>query len=309
MQGVFLSVLPIFLITVLGSLIKSRWLTADEFWKGLEKLSYFLLFPVMLFNYIATAELQAQDLTKLNFALIIATSLTSITLILYKRFAKVENALFSSVFQGGVRYNNYIFFALSDALYGSEGLRIAAVVAAYMIIFTNVISVFIFNTYPAQEDALLSASPWKLLIRRICTNPMIIASFSGALFNSLGPSLNIGISNTFDILSQSALAVGIINVGAGLRFAFNIQNVKAIVVSVASKLLILPLFTFLIFKLFTLSETSKYIGLVYSGLPSATTAYVLSKQLGGDHETMATIITLTTLLSVFSLSLIIYSLN
>ena len=51
MDNVFHSVLPIFLIAFLGSVIRRKWLTSDEFWRGLEKLSFYVLFPTVLFKH------------------------------------------------------------------------------------------------------------------------------------------------------------------------------------------------------------------------------------------------------------------
>ncbi len=310
MADVFLNVLPIFVITMLGSVIRSYWLKSDEFWQGVESLTYFMLFPIVLFNYISTAELQAGDLLKLNIVLIFATTIAGLLLILYKKFTKMENVIFTSVFQGGLRYNNYIFFGVAGALYGDEGLKVAAVIAAYMIIFTNIISVFVFNTYVTNvQEENTRSKRWWLLLRNICSNPMILASAFGGIFNLLDLELNTGLHKTFDILSDSALALGVMNVGAGLRFVLTITDIKAIAVASISKLLILPIITFATLNLFALDDMTRSIGMVFGCLPCASSSYILSKQLGGDPESMATIVTFTTLMSMFSLSLMIYLLN
>ncbi len=70
--------------------------------------------------------------------------------------------------------------------------------------------------------------------------------------------------------------------------------------------MILPIITYIILTLLGVSGTPKAVGMLYSGLPCASTAYILAKQLGGDTDLMASIITVTTVISVFTLSIILY---
>ncbi|MBP7190509.1 MAG: AEC family transporter, partial [Rickettsiaceae bacterium] len=204
-------------------------------------------------------------------------------------------------------YNSYIFFALGKSLYGEEGLIIVSVISAYMIIFTNFLSVFALVHY--AEEGANHHSPYPsltTLCRRCAVNPLIIASILGFTFNYLDLKLNICIRNTLESLSDAALAMGIMNVGSGLRFSINSEYFSQIKISILVKLLILPVVTFIILSTISVTGVPKHVGILYSGLPCATTSYVLSKQLGGDHDLMASIITVTTILSVLTLSLLLY---
>ena len=84
MYSVFYSVLPIFLIAFLGSIIRRKWLTSDEFWRGLEKLSFYVLFPSMLFEHTLKVDFSSSEFTRLTLALIIANLLVASMLIIYQ---------------------------------------------------------------------------------------------------------------------------------------------------------------------------------------------------------------------------------
>ena len=84
MYNVFYNVLPIFLIALLGSVIKRKWLTSDEFWRGLEKLSFYILFPTAIFEYSSKIDLNSSEFIKLTTALISSTLIVSIMLVLYQ---------------------------------------------------------------------------------------------------------------------------------------------------------------------------------------------------------------------------------
>lgn len=309
MHDIIASVLPIFIITMLGKVIRLYWIKSDEFWRNLEALSYFLLFPVVLFNYIVGADLSAMHLIKLVFALMLATIIVSIGLVLLKKKIEIEGKVFTSIYQGAIRYNSYIFFGLGDALYGKEGMTIVAVIAAYMIIFTNFMSVLAFSVYsPVAQDGKDSPeiSQWSIFIKNLTMNPLIIASLVGFIFNYFDIKLGLSVHRTLQTLSNSALAIGILCVGAGLKFSISKINNFAIMVGCVAKLLILPMVTFFIFKLIGIKGLAHSVGLLYSSLPTATNSYLLSRQLGGDSESMSAIITFSIVLSVLSLAILTY---
>jgi len=310
MQDIFSTTFPIFLITLLGSIIKRNWLKSEEFWRGLEKLLYFLLFPSVLFNYVSTANLNAAPVTKLVLGLIISTSIVAIALIFYQKKTNSDEILFTSTFQGSIRYNTYIFLGLSSALFGSEGLAIVAIISSYMIIFTNILSVMVFAIYiPSNLIGKTRIECFRLIAKLVGTNPLIIASIAGFIFNYSGLSLHLGVKNTIANLSDSALAIGMLNVGAGLKFIICPSRFKHIMFATIVKLIVLPVVTVTILSIMSISSTTKSIGILYSCLPCASTAYVLSRQLSGDYESMASITTFTTILSLVSLPVFMYILG
>ncbi len=307
MQHILSSTLPIFLITLLGIIIKRKWLTSEEFWRGLEKLSYFLLFPSVLFNYVSTADLSSSSLLRLVIGLIISTIIISIILIIYRKKVNEDKIQFTSTFQGATRYNSYIFFGLGQALFGSEGLAVVAVISSYMIIFTNILSVIIFTQYiPSNMGGRGKKASLILLLKLLGTNPLIIASIIGFIFNYSGIKLHLGVTKAISSLSDSALAIGMLNVGAGLKFVLCPLQFKQVVFTSIIKLIVLPIITVIVLSMLSITGVAKSIGILYSCLPCASTAYVLSRQLGGDPDSMAAIITFTTLFSVVSLSILMY---
>jgi malonate transporter len=301
MHSVLHSVGPIFLIAFLGSLMKRRWLTADDFWRGLEKLSFYLLFPCVLFEHILKAESGSTPFLRL----VIAAG---------------DRVSFTSVFQGTTRYNNYIFFALGSALFDNEGLAIIATISPYMITLTNILAIIAFTYYIPNRSNLLAGQNQiavnteyngsiLAIVKSIITNPLIIASSIGFIFNYFQLELNPGIKNTIHHLANSALTIGLLIVGASLTFRINNGHFQQILFTSLVKLIAMPIVTWIILSLMQISGTTKSIGVLFSCLPCASSSYILSRQLGGDPETMASIITFTTLLSILSLSFIIYILG
>lgn len=307
MNEIFCSTLPIFLITLLGSIIKNKWLTSEEFWRGIEKLSYFVLFPAMLFNYVSTADLSVASIIKLVVALIISTILVSIGLIIYQKKYNIDKVQFTSIFQGSIRYNSYIFFGVSSPLLGPSGLSIVAVISSYMIIFTNILSVMIFAYYiPNKSVTNTIRTSFVLMMKLIVRNPLIIASLVGFIFNYSNLELHLGLKKTLDSLSNAALAIGMLNVGAGLNFTIRQELLHNVMFTSFVKLVAFPLVSVVVLWLMSIDGLDRSVGILYSCLPCASTAYVLSRQLDGDPDSMASIITFTTFFSVVTISIIMY---
>lgn len=309
MQHIISSILPIFLIAILGKIIKIHWLKSKEFWKGLESLCYYLLFPIVLFNNISSADVGAFHLIHLVMGLVISSIILSAALIALQRHYKIDGKLFTSIYQGSVRYNSYIFFAMGDALFGNEGMVIVSVIAAYMIIFTNILTVTVFSIYAPQSDDIAikrGDSQVTRALKKLFTNPLIISSILGFLSNHLEIDMSDSIHKTFSMMSESAFGVGMLYVGSGLRFNMMNINKFALFSTLLFKLILFPAITFIILKIIGVSGLALTIGVLYSSLPTSTNSYLLSKKLGGDSDSMASILTATIALSVLSLSLIMY---
>ena len=307
MSSIFDNVLPIFILMILGKIIKSYWLTSDEFWRGTEKLSYFLLFPCALFNYISQADLNSQVTANVALLLICATLIVGLGLIVYKRKEKIDGAIFTSMLQGSIRYNNYMFFGVGGALYKEPGLAIIAIIALYLIVFTNVASILAFNFFIDQQEDSHYFDKYLSLIKKLTLNPMIFTSIIALLLNKFEVQIGASLSKLISNMAGAALTMGIITVGSGLQLSLNkINQIKPVLVTTLCKLLIMPLLTYFLTTFAGITGLPKEIALLYSCMPCATTSYILSKQLGGDSELMATIITFTTVFSVFSLSFLMY---
>ncbi len=307
MYNIFCNVLPIFLIAFIGAFIKRRWIVSEDFWRGLEKLSFYLLFPAVLFINVYKLDLNSWDFIRLLLALVASHLIMVMIAIYYQKKEHYEKIQFTSFFQGSTRYNNYIFFALGSALFGSEGLSVISVISPYMIVLTNITSVMCFVHYVPQKNGSSSKQRGLfVMLRTIGTNPFVLASITAFLFNYLQIDLNKGIAKTIENLSNSALTIGILIVGSSLKLNIHPQNMKLVTTASLLKLVVTPIITSVLLWVMAISGIAKAIGILFSCLPCATSAYILSRQLGGDHDTMSSIITFTTLFSVLSLSILMY---
>lgn len=76
---------------------------------------------------------------------------------------------------------------------------------------------------------------------------------------------------------------------------------RGVIATNAIKLLCMPACVLLLVWLLGLDPVSRDVALLFAALPTATSAYILARQLGGDAELMAAIITGQTLLAMLTL--------
>ncbi|MET1076937.1 MAG: AEC family transporter [Pseudomonas sp.] len=300
MLSVFLSVLPIFLLIVTGYVAK-RWFVRDEqVWGYFEKLTYYLFFPALLINELSKSNFNQANTSEAVIATVAATLVVAVLIFISKRLFSIDDALFTSIFQGGVRYNSYVFIAMSQSLYGTEGVALSGIFIAYMIVLTNILSVIVMNTYGEGSKKSLRGAAVALM-----KNPLIVSALLGLVLNAAGFRPAGAIADYLGYLAHAATPLSLMAVGAGLIVVMDAQKVAATLYSVVLKLLAMPAFTLVFIKVFAATGLAANIALLYAAVPCAGNAYILARQMGGDAESMASIITWTTVFSALTITLLL----
>src|SRR5467141_5141537 len=101
------ALLPVFILIVLGLVLKRSLMRLDTQWHGLERLTYYVLFPMLLIQTLVKADLSNVPVAGVGGALLfsaLAMSLLCLALRpLLARFA-VDGPAFTSIFQGATRW-------------------------------------------------------------------------------------------------------------------------------------------------------------------------------------------------------------
>lgn len=304
MEHIFSALIPIFLLILTGYFFKRIKFPSNEFWANADKLTYFVLMPSLLIYKLSTANLKNIDAIEFVLTGIICiTLLLVITIILNLKF-KTPGAAFSSVVQGAVRFNTYVFLALISAIYGDEGIALAALLITFAIPFINFICITTFAVYVSDKKATLIG-----LVKSIITNPLIVACFIGGGINYLDISMPIIAVNFLTVLSAAALPMGLLSIGFSLDLSSIKEAKLELVLASFYKLLLMPFLMYCIAKAFSLEGILLALVLIFASMPTAPSSFILARQLGGDSRLMASIITLQTLLSLFTVSAILWLLQ
>lgn len=297
MITLLLALWPLFALIVAGYFMRRHAFPSEAFWPGAERLNYFVLFPALLFNSLATAPLDNPALPQLAAAVLVGLGIAWLALLVLRRQRGWPAARFGPITQGGLRFNTYLGLAAVGSLYGQQGLALAALMLALMVPTVNVMSV-----WALTAERGVSA---RGLLLPILRNPLILACLGGALFNLIGLALPGGSDRLLGLLAAASLPLGLLCVGAALKPSELSGEVPVLAWNSAARLLGMPLLAFAVARLFALPTMETTILVLFFALPTAPTAYVLTRQLGGNSHLMAGIITLQTLLAAASLPLLL----
>ncbi|MGB3814755.1 MAG: AEC family transporter [Shinella sp.] len=302
MLTIFESILPVFLLVVLGALLK-RWPVIDRnMWGGLEQLGFYVLFPSLLFTTLANAEFSGMAAGDIAIGSI--GSVTFIALVLALswplfRSAGVSAPAYTSVFQTSTRWNAFIALAIAEKLYGPQSLALVALVATLIIIPINLYNIGILVWFGGGTRNL------KTFAHKIVSNPLIIGSVLGVAVNLLDIPIYKPLMQAADLVAGTSLSLGLIMVGAGLKLSDALKPRPLALLPVGLKLLVMPLvMTTAAYALGMRGEPLLAIAMGAS-VPTAMNGYVLAKQLGGDAPLYAAVATLQTIASFFTIPMVL----
>ncbi len=301
MLQIFSALAPVFLLILLGYVIRWRALIAESFWVSAEKMTYFLFFPALLLGTTAKADFGNLDLLPMIAASVLAVLLVSGLAGLLRPRLNLSGPSYTSVFQAFMRPNVYLGIAAAFALYGEAGLTLVSVCVAVLVPLVNVLGVVVLVRHAGPDG---KSPNWLQALGPIARNPLILACGLGALLNVTGLGLPPLSGPFLEILGRAALPVGLLAVGAGLDPGALKSSGRLVGMTSAVKLLVLPGLTYAGCLAFGVGGLAVTIAVLYASLPNSATSYVLARQMGGDTTLLAGSITASTLLAMLTMPLI-----
>ncbi len=110
MHNFVTALIPITTLIILGYILKRAKFLPGETWPGMEKLTYFVLFPSLLIRTLGNQSLEGTPWPSILFTVIGTLMISTTALVLFHKVLSKSEATFTSIFQGGVRFNTYIAF-------------------------------------------------------------------------------------------------------------------------------------------------------------------------------------------------------
>ena len=297
-MSVALLLFPDFALILIGAVIYRLGRLDDGFWSGLERLVYFVFFPSLLFYSTATAQL---DLGKTAPMLAVGLGAFAAGVVLGNLAQPVLGArsgeralLFASGVQTSFRFNSYIALAIAGRLggAGSDGIALMALLLGVHVPLSNAAAVYALARHAKSG-----------VLRGMLRNPLLIATIGGLAFNFAGLHLPDFIAATLARMGSASIALGLMTVGAGLRLSGAAKAKDMIAWWLAVKLLVIPAIAWILAMHFDLPPLQRQIVVMFAGLPTASSAYILATRMGGNGPIVAFLISVGTLISIVTLPL------
>ena len=287
-----LLLLPDFLLIAVGFAL-CRYTALDRpVWSSVERLVYYLLFPVLLFNSISRSQLKPGETLALagaGVAVLLCGVLLSYALRWWPGMHAQNHA---SGAQVAFRFNSFVALALAERLQGAQGVAWIALLIALCVPLANIAAVWPLARHGGQG-----------YLRELIRNPLIVSTVLGLAANLSGLRLPDPAALSLQKIGVAALPLGLMAVGAGLRFGA-LRDAPGL----AGALLFirhaaLPLVALALVHALALPSAQALVLMAFAALPTASSSYVLAVRMGGNGPFVAGLITLSTLLGMVSLPL------
>ena len=286
--------LPDFSLILCGYLLCRHTALDRTVWGPVESLVYYFLFPLLLFQSIVKSPLDLAATSNLIGAGV-AMGLAGIALVYSLPYlpglrGHIDRREHAASAQVAFRFNSFMGLALAERLAGGQGLQLIAVLIGVCVPLLNIAAV-----WPMARHAGSG------FLRELVRNPLILATAAGLAANLLGFSLPAWSVPTLSRLGASAIVLGLMTAGAGMQLG-HLSQAKTLSVAVLSiRHFLTPLVALGLARVFGLDAVQSTILLAFSGLPTASSAYVLASRMGYNGGYVAGLVTLSTLLGVVSL--------
>lgn len=287
------TIIPIFVIVALGGLIRRHGFMPAEFVGPANRLVFYVAIPAMIFQSISKSTLHEWFHLK-----VIGTTLAALVLAYLAAWglcavSRMERKLAGTFIQSSAHGNlGYIGLAVAYYFLGDSGLAHASVVAGFLMILQNLLSVTALQAYAPKEQHKPSLAAFVL---PVLANPVILAVIVGLFFSFMEIPIPLIIERSLSIVAGLALPTALLLIGASVSLTRIRQRLVPVLEATAIKLFVMPGLGCLFYFIAGFGPADYLPGLILLASPTATITYVMSKEMYGNPDLAVATISASTL--------------
>ena len=299
--------MPVFLVMLLGWLLKRRNFITDEFVSVADKVVFKVALPVLVFKDIAAADLYSDFNWRFVLFCFFGTCIFfGVTWIFAEIFIK-DKSMIGSFVQGSFRGSAAILgMAFAQNIYGTSGLVPMMIVASIPLfnIFSVIVLMRSANAGEKDKKAVL-----KKTLKGIVTNPIIIGIFAGIPFALLRVTFPPIIEKTLVSVGSLSTPLALLAIGGSFSTGTALSKWKPTVAASIIKLILIPGIFLPIAVAMGFRNDEMVALLILTGAPTTVSSYIMAKNMDNDGVLASGIVVMTTLLSSITLTGIIFILK
>lgn len=290
------TVLPIFVMVVLGYLLKRIKFLDDNFFAQSEKLVFKLALPAMLFLEVSRAGGSGSFNPRLTLFCCVAITLSVILLCLIIPRIVDGRDKCGAIVQGIYRSNFAVLgVPLATNMFGETGASTIAMVMPFVVILFNVYAVIVLSIFAPVEERMSRADLLRKIVRTIVTNPLIIGIILALPFMLTGWKMPTLLEKTATNLSNTTFALSLLSLGSTITFDSLKGKLRYSLPATLTKMIGLPAIYLSVGALLGFRGVELAVILILCGTPSAVSSYIMAKNMKSDYALAGQILLLTTL--------------
>ncbi len=297
------AVMPFSIYISFGYGVVKSGLADEAFMNKLNKVVFRAFFPLLMFNNMYQLKRDfSLNLTLVATAVLSVLFLQALLLLVVPRLVK-ENPRRGVIIQAIYRSNFVLFgIPLAANLFGDDGSALASMMVAIVIPVYNVTAVIILEMFRGDGG---KTNPL-VLVRNVCTNPLILGAAVGLVFFALRIKLPSSVEGPVSQFAGMTTPLALFVLGGTLHFSAIRGNLKYIVPSMTLKLALLPLLITALATVLGFSNVERFVIFEMYATPVATASYSMAQNMGGDGELAGQFVVLSTAASVVTIFLWVY---
>lgn len=305
------TIAPIFLLLLLGAILRGTKFAPQELFRQTNRLVYWVGLPAMLFLKTATAQIHDSSAAGVTLVLVggmLACIAVGYAAALAMRLPRPSVGSFvQAAYRGNLAYIGLpvILFSLGGMSAGeaARAESAAAVALAPIIPLYNVAAVIVLLAGRQSPGEGTAYRVGRVAVT-VALNPLLLACAGGLAWAEWGPALPAAAGRTLSALGQMSLPLALLGAGASLRWPHRTGLAQATAASLI-KVAGAPLAGLALGLLLGLPHAELRIALIYLATPTAVTSYVMAGQLGGDERLSADAVVVSTVLSLPALAVVL----
>ncbi|KXB05853.1 hypothetical protein AKJ53_01880 [candidate division MSBL1 archaeon SCGC-AAA382F02] len=290
---------PIIVLLVIGFAAKEIGLLDSSRVDILNKLAFYVALPALVFY--STYSRSLKEIFSLPLVLAFCLVILSTLIVgwfVHKRIEKNSRRSVATIqsYHGNIGYMGLpiVTMALEEAA-GAKASLLLGVGSIIQILLTIIILIYL-NTRQAEITKEITKG---------IINPVVLALVAGILFSYFGLSLPNLMEESISILSEAALPIALLGVGASIELARRVGDLPIIGSVIGLKMILMPLLGWIAFSAFGVGGVAEEAGILMLGMPTAVSTFIYAKELGGDARLASLNISLTTILSILTISVML----
>ena len=301
----FTLVAPLMAIIITGNLLRKYGFYSESDIKTLTKTLYWVILPPLLFRttFISGKELLVQShlLISLNLCYIfsIAAAWTCAALFLHRGDRKrIAVSAFACI-----RSNNiYLGFPVMYLAQGDIGLHNSSVYLAVSTISFQLFSILVGELVMSGK---LSKKSAHTIVKRVVTNPLVVACVFGVVAAFLGPDkLPKVLDEPMKLMGNAATAVALLALGGTLdlsRMSRVIRMIRSTWGDILLKVILHPALMYFFLTIFPVPRPLLQATVMLSSMPTAVNCFIVAREMDMDGDYAADIVASTTVLGALTI--------
>ena len=308
--------LPVFLVIVIGWLLRRKGLLTEEFARVGDKLVFRVALPVMLFTEIASVDWEDSfDLKFFLFCAAVACVSFGVIYGLSWLFVK-DRSMIGTYAMVSFRGSAAVLgIAFVKNIYGSAGfapLMIVAVVPFYNIFSVLALAISARPAEEATESGTEVRFPVRRVLIEVITNPLIVAvvlAIPAALLHLPARSWTEIPFSCLKSIGNMATPLALLVLGAGFEHHEAIARLRPVLTASLTKLVLLPAAFVPVAVWMGFREAQLVAIAVMLASPTTVACYIMAKNMRNDAPLASATVLVTTLFSSVTITAIVYILR